>query len=324
MYNRNVKYYLNTLRLKLLALCHRYIYTPKHDNKLLDLLASVSYPLNYSFDPFYHSLGFWKSSEAYGRQLMFKNKIAVAENGSVESLLTTGVYALIIFNDYLETKDENYLSLFNMHIDYLIANANQNTSGIYWSHNEKISRFNLEGEWQSGITQAIISSCFLRHYYITKKSKSLQYASLAIDFALNKSQSLYSELQEGMFWIEEYPSSKGKSVLNGFIFFVIAISELGCFTKEVFPVESAYKSLITELPKFQNKSNLRYALSLPEYSNLFYQHLHLFQLNHLYQITKSDAVMNLRDYWKEKIDIKSVSHFLGKSNINQQYFDSNF
>lgn len=309
MPKRTFAYYLNTIKLKSTSKLHDSGLLPlKEDPKLVELLDKISFPIQPIFDPLYSSFTYWNSHVEYGSTLEFKDGVAVCETNEKPSYLHAGIYALILYNDYVKQSDTSLIKSFYKQIDFLLDQSSSTKDGIYWKHEEDIPRFSLTGAWPSGITQGINSSALLRAYALSKENKYLDAANEAISFALHDKR-LYNALDDNMYWIEEYPSDLSRGVLNGFLFYLIALAELHTFIPKQNELDCGIKTLQHYLPKLQFKKHVKYALGLPEFGNILYQVIHYYQLLHLSKIL-NNGFADLARYWKGQLDWELIDRCL--------------
>lgn len=314
MSKKSIPYYINTIKLKSTSwLHHNGILKYPKDEKLAKILNEVTFPINSTFTPVYISFTYWKEHKDFRANLVFENNIAIGEKNNHPSYLISAIYSLILLNDYLCFKEQDLLKLFYEHLTFLEENAIKTDHGVCWHHTEDIPRFSLKGKWSSGITQAIIASAFLRAYHNSKEERYLDLAEQCITFALQKEGKLYTELNEHMYWIEEYPTETGKGVLNGYIFFLIALAELNQFRDFQDWLDQGIKTLVHYLPEFQFGKHIKYASSLPEYGNVLYQVIHEHQLLHLSKLIEQAPFEKLKDYWSSKMNKKLIDDYFGNS-----------
>jgi len=308
---KTLPYYINTLKLKSLSKIYASgLLKPIKDPFLIKKLNEIKFPITSDFSSVYVAFCFRKDHQTFANKLSFQDGIAIGEINNAPSYLIPAIYSLILYNDYLCFKDDRLLISFNQHIEFLIKNHNATLAGITWKHLEDIPRFTLKGSWSSGITQGVIASTLLRAYEVGKEERYLELAEKAITFALDKNGPLYTQLEGDMYWIEEYPSKVGQGVLNGYIFFLIALIELNCYKDYQVWVDRGIKTLQYYLPDFQHGSNIKYATSLSEFGNILYQVIHEYQFHHLAQITKQTAFLELKKHWSGKLNKGLVENYM--------------
>ena len=133
-------------------------------------------------------------------------------------------------------------------------------------------------------------------YRETSDEMYLDLAKGAIGYCLDEQNGLRTQMDLG-FWIEEYPSEKGAGVLNGFIFFLIGLGELASygFFEEEF--QMGVQALLKRLPFYHKGIYLKYAANIPDLCNPWYDKIHYHQLLAMYDLTKANVFLNLKNYW---------------------------
>jgi len=265
------------------------IETEKQEKVISDLLGDLNQPVEAIYSDEYKALKYLNSD--YKSLLEFKDGIAVAEKGGPVNPLTPAVFALHAYN-------EGDKEQFEKHVSYLKGKALGDGDESYWYYQEAVKRFGLNAPWVSGISQGIIASVFIRKYKDSQEEEYLQFAKASIAYCLNNKNGLLTEGEKG-FWIEEYPAGVGKGVLNGFIFFLIALGELASmgFYKEKFDL--GIRTLLHELPSFHKGTFILYGKHIPDLGNELYDRIHFHQLNALYALTSVSGFYSLKDYWRK-------------------------
>lgn len=255
---------------------------------IAELLGPADQPINLKYSKEYKAFKYLDAS--YKNSLVFKDGIAIAEMGGDINPLTPAVYALHAYNQ----KD---LEVFHKHVYYLDNLMIKRDTEVYWNYDKGVERFGLSAPWVSGISQGIIASVFVKKYKETTEEKHLDIAKGAVAYCLNESNKLLSKTNDG-FWVEEYPAGIGKGVLNGFIFFLIALGELASlgFFEEEFKV--GINTLIKELPSFHKGNYVLYGKHIPDLGNPLYDRIHFYQLDALHSLTSINGFYTLKDYWR--------------------------
>lgn len=286
---KNSTYYTEGIRRKLFSiLFQKKIVRNRAQTSLIKKLVSeIKYPVQAKFSPHYPALDYL--NKKFVDQLIFENEIAIAETGGTPNPLTPAIYALHCYNS--DDKD-----LFRLHAEYILSQVKKSNDQYYWEYSVEVVRFIIPAPWVSGISQGVIASVMLRMYYETKEEKYLEIAKGAIAYCLDNKNNLKTDQVDG-FWIEEYPSEIGKGVLNGFLFFIIAVAELSSFGffKEEF--EEGLKGLLTRIPFYHKGIYLKYGAHIPDLCNHWYDKIHYHQLDAMYTLTKENVFLKLKKYW---------------------------
>ena len=265
-----------------------FIATEGQKKLITDLLGEFNSGLKPKFYKEYAAFNYL--DETYKNTLLFEEGIAIAEKGGDKNPLSPGVYALHVYN-------ESNLELFDLHVTYLKKRMLVKGDECYWNYEKGVERFSITGPWVSCISQGIIASVFLRKYHVNNEAEYLEIAKGAIAYCLNRDNGLVTEMDDG-FWIEEYPSGTGKGVLNGFIFFLIALGELASFGFFVKEFEEGIRTLMSELPSFHKGVYILYGKNIPDLGNSLYDNIHFHQLDALYKLTSVSGFYSLKEYWR--------------------------
>lgn len=200
--------------------------------------------------------------------------------------LITGYYGLVLYNHYLESGEEQYKKEIGRYATYIISKMEENGA---LSYNVDYNLFHQKAPWQSGITQAIVACFLMRAHLAFPNENYLTYSQKAIDFMLNDKK-LNILTKEQLPWIEEYPSHSPTMVLNGFMFSVISIIELGTIMGNKFykDISKIYlDSLVKNLHKFLFHKGIKHNLMQHKFGNVNYEALHVFLFYHLYRVTNN-------------------------------------
>jgi len=195
--------------------------------------AMVHY--NYDVDYFHESPDHYYAD--FTRSVMNK-KHYVTEDGifqlggdSLESSVINicGVceFALINYDKFLQTKNQENLNHFKKNLEWLVDNAVPKNEMIFWY-------YDMDGPkpWASSISQGMAISVLIRGYIYTKDVAYLNLAKRAF-------KTLSSSIHEGGFkysydhfdcWFEE--SSDNSHILNGHIYALMGIYDLYRCTKD--------------------------------------------------------------------------------------------
>ena len=288
---KNSSYYTEGIKRKLSAVLFDkgFIKNTGQREIVKQLVADITYPIQPKFKTHYTGLGYLQKN--YHDSLSFQNEIAVSEINGKENPLTPAVYALHNYN--LENNEK-----FEKHLDYLIGKMQTKDDQYFWEYKNDLSRFEIKAPWVSGISQAVISSVMLRKYHQNSNEKYLKIAKGSIAYCLDPMNGLKTNLLDG-YWIEEYPSEKGKGVLNGFQFFLIALTELASFGFYKTELDEGFKGLFSMISNYHEGIYLKYAFNISDLCNPWYDKIHYYQLNALYELTNENTFLKLIDYWQK-------------------------
>lgn len=266
----------------------------KHEETLKDIISRYRITKAKYIDRY---VGFNYLDGSFKEQLEFKNGVAISEKGGDSNPLTPAVYALHLYNQYHENHDSTFLKDFEKQFQFLESTKKSKNNEYFWEYTTGVERFDIEAPWMSGISQGIIASVYLRKYQLSKDETYLQTAKRIIDFCFTGINGLYTDLGDSMYWIEEYPSAKGEGVLNGFLFFLIALGELNSMIEGYGRFDEGLESLLLKLPGFHKGKYIKYSKNLPDLGNETYQQIHYWQMEHLYQLTGNKVFDELKTFW---------------------------
>jgi len=269
-------YLWNTVKIKLLANWKK---LTRGSSPFLFFKDSIEdkwdgkYELNYLEE--YHSLSYFDFEEA----MLFHKK-----NKSVTVDL---ILALVYHNS--RVSQEAKVELLGMAED-ILKQATDKEDVISFIIDESYERFGLSGQYLSAIVQGKAASLFIRCYQKTEDSlwldlarKSLNHFNLTV-----KEGGIKRLLPSNLEWMEEYPSEKPSMVLNGFLFWLIALCEYCAVSKdETYQIilEKHLRSAFNWLPSYKLKNGLLYSMYRWNHCNVHYMAIMKFQFEHLYQLT---------------------------------------
>jgi hypothetical protein len=292
-----IEYYSHTLKLRFWAYFYFLYYNffpssqdkkkKSHVNDFENYCIDFDYQLNEKNSYFYTYSFFTKYQDL--TPFLIKNKEGyftsyIGNSPSSFLPLIPGYYGLVLYNHYKQYGEERYKTEIGQYAAYIISKMEDNGA---LSYNENYNLFNQKAPWQSGITQAIVACFLIRAHLLFPKENYLAFSQKAIDFMLNDKR-LNIRTLEGLPWIEEYPSQTPTMVLNGFMFSVISIIELGSILESKFykDISKIYlDSLVQNLHKFLFQEGIRHNLKQLKFGNVNYEALHVFLFYHLYKIT---------------------------------------
>ncbi len=167
----------------------------------------------------------------------------------------------------------------------------------------------LRPGWYSAMGQGHAMSVLTRAYFLTKNDKYLKSAEKAIGlFSVEASAGGVRNLFMGLHpWYEEYPTSPGTFVLNGFIYSLIGLYDLkkiGANSNAGQLYEQGLKSLKIMLPLYDTGSGSVYDLrhvSLrkisPNLARWDYHVLHIYQLMWMYSLEGEEMFKSYAERW---------------------------
>ena len=223
------------------------------------------------------------------------NPIAIAE------------YGLGNYNFYKRGEDSSRLRNFVTVSDWLVGNLEKNASGLWVWHNhfDWEYRTPLKAPWYSALAQGQGISLLVRAHKETKNIAYLDASERAFQAFLNNVDQggvVFID-EDGRPWFEEYVVSPPTHILNGFIWACWGVYDYFLATgdpraKQLF--DSAIQTLVMNLGRYDVGFWSLYEQSgtaLKMLASPFYHHLHVVQLNILYQLTGEEIFQRYAERW---------------------------
>ncbi|KAI1727792.1 D-glucuronyl C5-epimerase [Ditylenchus destructor] len=180
-------------------------------------------------------------------------------------------------------------------------------------------RLLLKAGWHSAMAQGHALSVLTRAFNLTGRSDIIQVCRRALHlFRKNATEGGVSNNLFGHYWYEEYPTTPGTYVLNGFLYSLIGlydasmIPELKVEATELF--DTGVNSLRTFLPLYDTGVGSVYDLrhlglkSSPNIARWDYHALHVYLLKWLYNITDDKFLNEVADRWAGYAHGKRAKH----------------
>ena len=245
--------------------------------------------------------------------------IDVKEKDFVYYPITIGQVGLAVFHTYLKTNTEEDKKRFLKFPEWFLNNVIIDEKlGAYWLTDVPLPQYRNHGPWQSAFVQSRAISNLLRGYQLTNRSKFLELAELSLkSFTVQVNEGgVTSFTKYGPFY-EEYTSSIPTCVLNGMIFSMCGITDfVRVFPKNILAkklYDDGIKTLKNSIKEFDlgywSKYNLIEADWYPKNdpSTITYQHLHVTQLNMLYNLTSEEIFKEYADKFKSQIKLTNIA-----------------
>lgn len=228
------------------------------------------------------------------------NPIAVAQWG------------LANYNRFCETGDEGRWQKTLKAADWLTANLEQNTHGLWvWNHHfDWDYRDTLRAPWYSGLAQGQGVSLLLRVHAGSEDEKyerAADKAFVALTRPIAEGGVLFEDLSENNeknLWIEEYLVDPPTHILNGFIWalwgvFDYWLAHADASTKNIF--DRGIETLVRNLVRFDTGYWSLYEQSgtrLKMLASPFYHQLHIVQLRVMSKVTGDARFAPFAERWE--------------------------
>jgi heparosan-N-sulfate-glucuronate 5-epimerase len=187
----------------------------------------------------------------------------------------------------------------------LLARRGQvSTLGVVWTHEFDFASYRLERPWISAMAQGQAVSTLTRAYRLTNDAEFLRLAQAgARPLMVAVDEGGVGRATEDGWWLEEYPSRSPSRVLNGCIFALWGLYDLGlCGDRSAMELfQSGRDTVAHALPKFALAGWSRYDLyprGLPNLASPYYHRLHVAQLDAMWQLTGIRVFARFRDRWQ--------------------------
>jgi heparosan-N-sulfate-glucuronate 5-epimerase len=206
--------------------------------------------------------------------------------------------------------DEPFLVL----ADWLLAHAEPGAGGVVWRTDKHLRKYGLAPGWASGMAQGQAASVLLRAHALTGRDAYLETALAAFPpLTLPVSAGgLQSEI-DGVTVLEEYPTERPAAILNGWIFALFGVHELGTVAgvaeaRELF--ERSAAGLVSLLPRYDNGWWSLYSLydhGSPDLAKPFYQRLHPVMLDALALLHPAPELTSYADRWRDQLTKPAIA-----------------
>ncbi|MDY6964340.1 MAG: D-glucuronyl C5-epimerase family protein [Halobacteriota archaeon] len=211
--------------------------------------------------------------------------------------------------DEFQKGDERSKKLFLNCSDWLVDNAVFYGNYSVWEYNFPWPDRNLTPPWISGMAQGQGIQVLARAYNITSDQKYLEVAnsSLQVFYIEVKNGGVtYKDPETGGWWYEEYPNPDPSEdrVLNGFIFALLGIHEYYERTGDEdakYLFDKGIIELKNNLPNYDT-GEWTYYDQIGNNASISYHHLHVRQLEQLYEITQDPVFEQYYQKWKSYED----------------------
>lgn len=328
MINKDFFYYKNTIILKFIAiilglldklqLLKYYKKKQFHNNTTIyQKYLAKNISINANFSTLYITYEYFNAIEYYEQHLHFQDDIAIMRNDLSPKLnpIITAMYALTAYNDYIKHNNIDSLNKFWKQCHFLATHGKADEKGFIFYADVANNTFGVKVPWYSGITQSIIASVFMRAFHISKndKWKVLAFNTLKSNLVPISEAGVFSYIDNGFCWVEEYPSRIPPLVLNGFCFSLIAFAEYEFFIEKnkIFNdmLQKCTQTLFYTLHHYERFSYLKYDRKRFTLENIEYDGLMVFIFFHLYELTNNKGFSIIAQRLSSKTNWKAFFSF---------------
>lgn len=299
----NLSYVANTLVIKVRALMLKMVrgaYPFDYFNAKIQSVNGLEFKLE--FTDCYQSLDYLDYHEAIKLH---------PGNRSITQELIVG---LVYYNGLLKNKKLTQTYIFEL-AEMLIVKGALKDNGLIFYFDETYSRFDLEGNYFSGLVQGKAASFFLRCFQLSNDANYKLLAKKCLLSAQSKIENggVLRQLSNDLIWIEEYPSPKPSMVLNGFLFYIIGLAEYLSLENDdglKSHLDLCLKSVISWMPNYRLKNGLLYSMYRWNLCNVHYTGIMKYQFDHLYNLTNIPIFKEYADFTNELTNWKSFSQLI--------------
>jgi len=254
----------------------------------------IQYPLNSKWEEYY-----WDMTEkAYQCELeRDENGITkyFGEDGKVHySSIELAQYGMASYQAFLKTNDQYWKNESIKHIEHFLSLGVQYKKAEFTVLNHyPISLYNIDYPWPTGLGFGVAMSLLVRLYRLEKKEEYLIGAEkIAKNFTIPVEDGGILRMVDGLTILEEYPAEKLSAALNGHIFALWGLYDLG---QEIKWAKDLFDKLIKELAEnihlwdggYWSLYDLGYKNEggKKNYASAHYHMIHVKQLLILYRIS---------------------------------------
>jgi hypothetical protein len=192
--------------------------------------------------------------------------------------------------------------------DWLLAQARPRLDGVAWPIDVPVPKFGLAPGWISAMGQGQAASVLLRAHALTGRAEYLDHAHGALaPLVAEVRDGGVMRVIDGQVVLEEYPTERPAAVLNGWMFSLFGVHELGRVAgneraRELF--ERSAAGLVALLPRYDTgwwSLYSLYDLGRPDLAKPFYQRLHPVLLDALSQLHPAPALSGYARRWESQL-----------------------
>lgn len=208
---------------------------------------------------------------------------------------------------HLHKKHTAHREMFMNSAEWLLQNQNPDGSWVTLVPHKVTNNLTLNSGWTSSMALGHSMSVLTRAYHLTKDRRFLESAEKALHiFSMNTTEGGVVNKLFGYDWFEEYPTTPGIFVLNGFIYSLIGLhdyssSDNSSSALKIF--QRGIDSLHRMLPLFDTGSRSFYDLRHltlklpPNVARWEYHALHIYLLKWISKITAVEYFDEVAERW---------------------------
>mgnify|MGYP000497863558 CR=1 FL=1 len=235
-------------------------------------------------------------------------------------------FGLVCYNEFMENNEKNSLQNFWQHLYHIQSISTISKECLFTYYQKDNIRHQIKAPWYSGLTQALVTSLFIRGYLLSKEEDYKKKAKKSLNalFLPVQQGGVFTTREEGLNWIEERPTKHLDGTLNGYIFSLIAVYEYYLFIEKTAELEehiqSLSKTLFYVFGKYIFGKYTRYDIHQYTFHNIEYQGLYAYFWLHLYHLSGKSAFLDLAKQFHQNTDWKDFYYFFGLKYNGQEIF----
>ncbi|QLG60265.1 D-glucuronyl C5-epimerase family protein [Halorarum salinum] len=249
--------------------------------------------------------GEWPESDAYpysAEEAEGLSARTVTNEGTTGLQVVQNARVLTNLSENVRTSDDPVFEEAAERVtDTLVDAARDTEAGLYFAYGYDFELHGnpdllMEAPWYSGMAQGLLMSSFVRLHRQTGTERYRRLADRTFDSLVppresDRREPWVSLIEDGHYWIEEYPRERPAHTLNGKLFGIYGLYEYWCHTGRD-DVEKWLLAALTTVDDRIDEFRVPDGLSLYclEHEGLIdkYHSIHVGQLEELYDVTGHD------------------------------------
>lgn len=277
-------------------------------------------------EKFYNNTYHYSSLSKHHLPKLWEDSYLINDNGVPEVKfhqkyqkhpVASSQYALVCYDDYLKTKNEQSLDKFWKQVFFHERHSQKVAENeIAFPYLFDLHEYDLTAPWYSGMAQGHAVSIFIRAYRLSHEEKYMTEALQSLNFMLKDltEGGCRTKTPEGLSWICEYPTEKVPYVLNGFVFAVIGLGEYASFSDD-HQFQNLFEEYIQVLkeviPHYEKENWLIYDRLHDKKVDDNYMGFQILQLYQLYEMTNDNYFFDKAKKWESHYDWNLFFKYFG-------------
>jgi hypothetical protein len=206
--------------------------------------------------------------------------------------------ALDLLDGFRRTGDGRYLTRARTVADAILAHSIVSRGGARYPRYDydfplhQLPDAVMKAPWYSGMANGMALSVFSRLHAIEGKPSDLDIArSYFVGFRPHgRIKPWFSQVEDGYFWVQEFPATEPDHTLNGFVFALFGLYD---YVEETHDAEAerfllgGLTTVLHYLPEYRNPGHVSYYCLAHHVQSLKYHNIHVAQLKMVARMTES-------------------------------------